>query len=169
MDIQEYSSIDFDVTNNMEDKIKDVKEYNELQQTIITAGELVYILDNSSNENDKKLFPLNPEIQLQQIGTDINSSNIDINSELLNLDKPLNKDVTNNLKNSNTNAETILDTIPFNTEHTNLTNPAINIKGMSKNRWLELHLNPQNNSIEPFSRTGNNSVLNTLDNFEKCY
>ena len=40
---------------------------------------------------------------------------------------------------------------------------------MAKNRWLELHLNPQNNSIEPFNRNGQNSVLNTLDTFEKCY
>ena len=88
MEIQEYSSIDFDINNNMEEKIKDTKEYNELQQNIISAGELIYVLDNNNNENEKNLFPLNPEIQLQQIGSDINSSNIDINSELLNLDKP---------------------------------------------------------------------------------
>ena len=169
MNIQEYSSIDFDITNNMQDKIKTTKEYNELQQHVITASELLYTLDNTSTENEKKLFPLNPEIQLQQIGSDINGSNIDINSELLNLDKPLNRDVTNNLKNSNTTEEKTLETIPFNTEHTTLTNPAINIKGMTKNRWLELHLNPQDNSIEPFPRTGDNSVLNTLDTFEKCY
>ena len=169
MDIQEYSSVDFDITNNMENKIKEETEYNELQQNIITASELLYTLDNTSNENDTNMFPLNPEIQLQQIGKDINGSNIDINSELLNLDKPLNRDVTNNLKNSDTNTEKILDTIEFNTEHTHLTNPAINIKGMSKNRWLELHLNPQNNSIEPFTRNGSNSVLNTLDTFDKCY
>ena len=35
MEIQEYSSIDFDINNNMEEKIKDTKEYNELQQNII--------------------------------------------------------------------------------------------------------------------------------------
>ena len=169
MNIQEYSEIDFDITNNMQDKIKNNTEYSELQQHVITAGELIYTLDNTSTENEKDLFPLNPEIQLQQIGKDINRSNIDINSELLNLDKPLNKDVTNNLKNSDTTTENILDTLPFNTEHTYLTNPAINIKGMAKNRWLELHLNPQNNSIEPFNRNGQNSVLNTLDTFEKCY
>ena len=88
MEIQEYSSIDFDINNNMEEKLKDTIEYNELQQNIISAGELIYVLDNNNNENEKNLFPLNPEIQLQQIGSDINSSNIDINSELLNLDKP---------------------------------------------------------------------------------
>ena len=169
MEIQEYSSIDFDINSDMQEKIKKNNEYNELQQNIISAGELIYTLDNNSAENNSKLFPLNPEIQLQQIGADINSSNIDINSELLNLDKPLNRDVTNNLKNSNVNNVTELNTIPFNTEHTHLTNPALNIKGMSKNRWLELHLNPQNNSIEPFRRIGQNSVLNTLDNFDKCY
>lgn len=169
MEIQEYSSIDFDINSDIQEKIKKNNEYNELQQNIISAGELIYTLDNNNNENNSKLFPLNPEIQLQQIGTDINSSNIDINSELLNLDKPLNRDVTNNLKNSNVDTVTELNTISFDTEHTNLTNPALNIKGMSKNRWLELHLNPQNNSIEPFRRNGQNSVLNTLDNFDKCY
>jgi hypothetical protein len=168
MEIQEYSSIDFDISHDIQDKIKKDMEYNELQQNIISAGELIYTLDNN-NENDSKLFPLNPEIQLQQIGNDISSSNIDVNSELLNLDKPLNKDVTNNLKNSNLDKVTELNTIPFNTEHTHLTNPALNIKGVSKNRWLELYLNPQNNSIEPFKRIGQNSVLNTLDNFDKCY
>lgn len=169
MEIHEYSSVDFDITNDIQDKIIKNKEYSELQQNIISAGELIYTLDNNSTENDSKSFPLNPEIQLQQIGSDINSSNIDINSELLNLDKPLNRDVTNNLKNSNLDKVTELNTIPFNTEHTHLTNPAINIKGMSKNRWFQLHLNPQNNSIEPFTRMGENSVLNTLDNFDKCY
>lgn len=169
MEIHEYSSVDFDITNDIQDKIIKNKEYSELQQNIISAGELIYTLDNNSTENDSKSFPLNPEIQLQQIGSDINSSNIDINSELLNLDKPLNRDVTNNLKNSNLDKVTELNTIPFNTEHTHLTNPAINIKGMSKNRWFELYLNPQNNSIEPFTRMGENSVLNTLDNFDKCY
>ena len=169
MEIQEYSSIDFDISYDIQDKIKKDIEYNELQQNIISAGELIYTLDNNSNENDSKLFPLNPEIQLQQIGNDISSSNIDVNSKLLNLDKPLNKDVTNNLKNSNLDEVTELNTIAFNTEHTHLTNPAINIKGMSKNRWLELQLNPQNNSIEPFKRIGQNSVLNTLGNFDKCY
>ena len=80
MEIQEYSSIDFDINSDIQEKIKKNNEYNELQQNIISAGELIYTLDNNSNENDSKLFPLNPEIQLQQIGTDINSSNIDINS-----------------------------------------------------------------------------------------
>lgn len=169
MEIQEYSLIDFDINNNIEEKIKDIKEYNELQQTIMTTSNLMYTIDNNNNENEKNLFPLNPEIQLQQIGSDINGVNIDINSELLNLDKPLNRDVTNNLRNSNITEEKILQTIEFNTEHTNLTNPSINIKGMAKNRWLELYLNPQNNSIEPFLRNGQNSVLNTLDTFEKCY
>ena len=71
MNIQEYSEIDFDITNNMQDKIKNNKEYSELQQHVITAGELIYTLDNTSTENEKDLFPLNPEIQLQQIGKDI--------------------------------------------------------------------------------------------------
>ena len=43
MNIQEYSGIDFDITNNMQDKIKTTKEYNELQQHVITASELLLV------------------------------------------------------------------------------------------------------------------------------
>jgi len=168
MDLFSHSEIDFPNNKNIETEYKENKEYNEMQKDIISSGELIYVLDNSDNVNENQKFPLDPEIRLQNIGKDINSSDIDINSKLLNLDKPLNRDVTNNLKEIITD-DKILDTATFNVESTYLTNPPQNIKGVGKNRWIELFNNPQNNSIEPFDRIGNNTVLNELDTFKPCY
>ena len=168
MDLFSHSEIDFPNNKNIENEYKENKEYNEMQQDIISSGELVYVLDNSDNVNENHSFPLDPEIRLQNIGKDINSEDIDINSKLLNLDKPLNRDVTNNLKEIITD-DKILDTSTFNVENTYMTNPPQNIKGVGKNRWIELFNNPQNNSIEPFNRLGNNTVLNELDTFKPCY
>jgi len=168
MDLFSHSEIDFPNNKNIENEYLENKEYNEMQKDIISSGELIYVLDNSDNVNENQSFPLDPEIRLQNIGKDINSEDIDISSKLLNLDKPLNRDVTNNLKEIVTD-DKILDTSTFNIESTYLTNPPQNIKGLAKNRWIELFNNPQNNSIEPFDRIGNNTVLTELDTFKPCY
>ena len=46
---------------------------------------------------------------------------------------------------------------------TRLTNNAFELKGVGINRWEPLFFDPQKNSIEPFIRIGNNTVLATLD------
>lgn len=168
MDLFTHSEIDFQNSKNINLESEENEDYNELQKDIVSSGELLFVLDNSNNINENEKFPLDPEIKLQNIGKDINRDDIDINSKLLNLDKPLNRDVTNNLK-EEFGDNKILDTTTFNVESTYLTNPPQNIKGLSKNRWIELFNNPQNNSIEPFDRIGNNTVLNELDTFESCY
>ena len=44
-----------------------------------------------------------------------------------------------------------------------LTNNAFELKGVGINRWEPLFFDPQKNSIEPFRRIGDNTVLHTLD------
>ena len=46
--------------------------------------------------------------------------------------------------------------------------PDMNIRGMGLNRWYNLYKNPQENSIEHFSRIGMNSVLDVLDTHKSC-
>lgn len=169
MDLPSYSEVDFVNGKNISDNVNKSIEYSELQQKIVSTGNLLYTLDNSDSVNVNQNFPLDPEIRLQNIGKDINRSDIDVNSQLLNLDKPLNRDVTNNLKNIDYDTQ-ILDPITFNVENTYLNNPPLNIKGLTKNRWYELVKdNPINNSLEPFERQGQNTVLNELDTFKPCY
>ena len=42
------------------------------------------------------------------------------------------------------------------------------IRGAGLNRWYNLYKNPQENSVERFSRIGMNSVLDVLDNHKPC-
>tara|TARA_B110000285_G_scaffold230362_1_gene296829 strand:- start:2115 stop:2624 length:510 start_codon:yes stop_codon:yes gene_type:complete len=169
MNLNTYTEIDFKIDKNIEKIIDENKNYNELQQEIMSSSHLMFNLNNSKSVNINHNFPLDPEIRIQKIGKNINMNDIDINSKLLNLDKPLNRDVTNNLKNIETN-NLILDPIIFNVENTYLNNPSFNIKGLNKNRWYNLSKNnPQDNCIEPFKRLGENTVLNQLDDFKTCY
>tara|TARA_B110000285_G_scaffold207652_2_gene247190 strand:- start:93 stop:602 length:510 start_codon:yes stop_codon:yes gene_type:complete len=169
MNLNTYTDIDFNINKNMENIIDKNKEYNELQTEIMSVSELTFILDNSDSVNINHNFPLDPEIIIQNIGKNINRDDIDINSKLLNLDKQLNLDTTNNLEDIQQN-NLILDPVIFNVENTYLNNPAFNIKGLNKNRWYNLSKNnPQDNCIEPFKRLGENTVLNQLDDFKTCY
>ena len=52
---------------------------------------------------------------------------------------------------------------------TGLINNAIIKSGVGINRWEPLFFNPQKNTIEPFNRIGENTVLSGLDSYsEKC-
>jgi len=51
----------------------------------------------------------------------------------------------------------------FHQESSRLTNNAYELKGVGINRWEPLFFDPQKNSIEPFRRLGDDTVLQTLD------
>ena len=51
----------------------------------------------------------------------------------------------------------------FHQESSRLTNNAFELKGVGINRWEPLFFDPQKNSIEPFRRLGEDTVLHTLD------
>ena len=52
----------------------------------------------------------------------------------------------------------------FNSESVNQINNPLDLKEQGINRFQFIHLDPQENVIEPFPRFGNNTVLETLDN-----
>ena len=53
----------------------------------------------------------------------------------------------------------------FNQNSSNVSMDQIQLTGVGINRWTPLFFDPQKNSIEPFQRGGNNSVLNALDSY----
>ncbi len=53
-------------------------------------------------------------------------------------------------------------------ENMRLNEPAFELKGMIKNRFISLKKNPQDNAIEPFKREGDNTYLDLIDNHEPC-
>ena len=56
----------------------------------------------------------------------------------------------------------------FHEESTLLSNPPAYLRGMTKNRWENVHLQPQDNVIVPFKRNGADTYLNLVDNFKDC-
>ena len=151
-------------------EIEDNTNHSELMQQIIENGTFIRQMDNTINENNTKSPPSDSNFQLQHNSFN-NAKNdtflIDIHSKLMNLDTEITKDLTNNLNHKQTN-----NSINFNNDRevidTQVLFPACNIRGIGKNRWYKLPMDPQLNSIEPFNRIGENTVNNLLDTFKPC-
>ena len=56
----------------------------------------------------------------------------------------------------------------FHSESTRLNDPAFELKGMTKNRWISLKKDPQKTALEPFLRNGEDTYLDLIDNFKDC-
>ena len=57
----------------------------------------------------------------------------------------------------------------FHQESTLLNNPPAELKGMTKNRFINLFHNPQDEALEPWkNREGDNTYLNLIDNYVDC-
>ena len=136
----------------------------------ISNGPGIYNLNNSFENYDKK-FPISPTIISQRGG--ISSTNIplvDIDSELMGLTRKMSNDpqMKYNPKNDiNIKYDNLQDGL-FETENTQMNNPTIDLKGITKNRFDFIPLNPILNSIEPFDRLGENTYLDTIDNYQEC-
>ena len=136
----------------------------------ISNGPGIYNLINSFENYDKK-FPISPTIISQRGG--ISSTNIplvDIDSELMGLTRKMSNDPQmkyNPTKNINVEYDKLNNGL-FESENTKLTNPTIDLKGMTKNRFDFIPLNPILNSIEPFERNGDNTYLSLIDNYQEC-
>ena len=58
----------------------------------------------------------------------------------------------------------------YNLARPNLLNNQVELVGKGWNRWQYLFFDPQKNCIEPFQRSGQNSVLQELDHHSKqCF
>ena len=131
---------------------------------------------NESQKNNTIALPfdnLTSNINLSSTYLE-NDMRVDFDSDLKNLsrplsrfpgdkyipsEKPLPKD-TNLFKNIEKNY--------FHSENSRLNEPAFELKGMAKNRFISLKKNPQNNAVEPFKRIGSDTYQDLVDNFKEC-
>ena len=126
---------------------------------------------NKDKVTTPKVFPYDPYIKLQNVGVSTvrKEELIDVSSDILNI----NRNLSNNpLEQWIPGRQGSRDFIHlrdglFQTESTLLNNPPIELRGQTKNRWIDLPINPQDNSIEPFVREGENTHLSLIDNY-KC-
>lgn len=127
---------------------------------------------NTIQKEAKGVYPWAPTIRLQGTGVSIvdGMNLVDVDSELMGI----NRIQTNNFQfkhfpNDNKEVKYLhLKDGLFHEESTLLNNPPSTLRGMNKNRWINVHLQPQDNIIEPFQRNGTNTYLNLIDTFKEC-
>ena len=141
---------------------------NPVESNVNTENIGNYIL-NDVQVSTESVYPFSPTIIIQKTGGPIVDKNsiIDVQSELLNITRK-NSNVPEEkwlpAKNNELNQNYVpLSDILFNQESTLLNDPPLLLRGNVKNRWINLHLNPQENSIEPFDRLGKNTYLELID------
>ena len=122
---------------------------------------------------DGPVYPWAPTVRLQKFGGSLlKDKNItDVSSELLNITRPLSKDPEAHYKPSEEEIikySNIKDGF-FHQEDTRLNDPPELLRGQTKNRWINVYKDPQENVIEPFeTRIGQNTYLELMDNHEDC-
>ena len=104
-----------------------------------------------------------------------NNIRVDAESDLKNLGRKLSNDPKKkynpeeaNAVNPELNIFNNIKDMYFYSENSRLNEPAYELKGMTKNRFISLKKNPQDNVIEPFKREGENTYLDLIDNYEPC-
>jgi hypothetical protein len=148
----------------------DMKDYEKKQMEMNnyqTNGPGLYRLDMAQKEN-KVAFPWAPTLTLQKggVSTIQGMSLIDVDSELMRLNRPHSKDPKKEYipdENKTYQYNHVKDG-GFHQENTFLNNPPMLLRGQTKNRWIELCKDPQENTIEPFNRIGENTYLSLVDN-----
>lgn len=159
----------------MED-FEEYEGYNLVDQMNISRGVGLYNLD-PVQVNTKEVFPSAPTVRIQNPATPMVDKDylIDVDSELQNITRINSKDPNVKFdpvrdKTISLNYRNINDGF-FHEDSTRLTNPAFELKGLTKNRWDYVFNDPQKNVIEPDfigRRTGHNTYLDLLDSDESC-
>lgn len=133
----------------------------------ISSGMSNYMLDDVRVNTDT-LYPHDPSIKFQNSGLYKNSNSkfMDVNSEILNITRPLTKDVKGIWTGGS-----VMDDVEFkdsnlSSKYSRMDEPVFELRGQTKNRWIELPLNPQENIIEPFKRLGTNTHLTLVDHYQ---
>ena len=118
-------------------------------------------------------YPWAPTTILQHNGGSLMDQNFfDVDSELKNITRKLSNNPNEKYIPSPEGAEVKMINFQDGGYHqisSRLTNNAFELKGVGINRWEPLFFDPQKNSVEPFRRIGENTVLYTLDtHVEDC-
>ena len=132
----------------------------------ISNGISGYMLDTVKVDSDS-LYPNDPSIKYQNSGLYKNSNSkfMDVNSEILNITRPLTKDVNSVWTGGSVIDEVEFKGLNFSSKYSRLDEPAIELRGQTKNRWIVLPIDPQENAIEPFKRLGTNTHLSLVDHY----
>mgnify|MGYP001399285908 FL=1 len=132
----------------------------------ISNGISGYMLDTIKVDSDS-LYPNDPSIKYQNSGLYKNSNSkfMDVNSEILNITRPLTKDVNSVWTGGSVIDEVEFKDLNFSSKYSRLDEPAIELRGQTKNRWIVLPIDPQENAIEPFKRLGANTHLSLVDHY----
>ena len=135
---------------------------------IFSSGISNYML-NDIRVNTESVFPNDPSIKYQNNGLYKNNSGdfIDVNSEILNITRPLTNNAEGKWMGGKIIDDVELKESKFSSRYSRLDQPAFELRGQTKNRWIELPIDPQENSIEPFQRLGINTHLANVD-FYNC-
>ena len=152
----------------------ELTDFEKEQETIInqqTMGPGMYRLSKSQKDNTIA-YPWAPTLTLQKggVSTIKGYDLIDVDSELMGINLPNSKDPKLKYIPDETKKveyEHVKDG-GFHQESTLLTDPPILLRGQTKNRWIELCKNPQENVIEPFNRQGENTYLSLVDEYKDC-
>ena len=136
----------------------------------MSMGPGMYRLEDTLVRN-KISYPWAPNVQLQKAGGSVMDANfIDVESDLNNITRPLSNNPS--LKYSPLDESKSFGMLKFEDggppaeDSTRLTNNAFELKGVGINRFDFLPFDPQKNSIEPFRRIGENTILGVLDKHE---
>ena len=120
---------------------------------------------------------LGRQIVIQNFGALIrkNLDRLDVESDLRNITRKLSNDPQEkyipNEDEKNKPSVNVYNGVSdgfFHSENSRLNEPAFELKGLAKNRWIQLKKNPQTHVIEPFQRLGENTYLDLLDNHKDC-
>tara|TARA_A100001015_G_C14860946_1_gene660336 strand:- start:92 stop:589 length:498 start_codon:yes stop_codon:yes gene_type:complete len=159
----------------MEGYLKDMDTQLLYQSEGASLGPGLYSLDTAQKKNTVS-YPWAPDTNINLSRTFLeNNKRVDLESDIRNINRKLSNDPKMKyVPNSNVPVDpnaNIFNGIKdgfFHVESSRLTNPAFELKGMAKNRWISLKKNPQDNVIEPFEREGFNTYLDIIDNYESC-
>jgi hypothetical protein len=136
-----------------------------------SLGTGLYMLDISKKMNSVA-YPWAPTVRLQKMGVSINKnmSLVDTESDLKNIvnvnsNDPAKKYIPDPDK--KVEYQDLPDGF-FHEESTLLTNPPSELRGLAKNRFYQLHKDPQKYAVEPFDRIGSDTYQDIMNNEQDC-
>ena len=135
---------------------------------VMSVGPSVYTFETNYEHNDP-VYPWAPTTHIQKHGAAVADNLIDIDSELMNITRKLSNNPQEQYQpGQGHQVKNKLKEGYFHQDSSRLTNNAFELRGTGWNRWEPLFFDPQKNSIEPFQRNGQNTVLATLDESLQC-
>ena len=110
-----------------------------------------YIL-NQPGWGDSPCYMEDPYVRMQQWGANLRTNTINLESDLIGLSRPLNRDCQSNnyLKTTVPNEAIQYPTCKSYTDQSRVTDPAWRFRDLEQVNWAILPLNPQENTCIPF-------------------